>query len=106
MFIELAARGEKTFVLTHSLVPTSYANTAATGRWVIDHVDARKVAVPKGSLPATLDPDFPLLNRADKGRLHVWTYGGTDLHAHLTHVRHIADIWLALDEAEKRDAAP
>lgn len=99
-FIELAARGEKTFVLTHSQVPTSYANTAATAQWIIDHVGAKKVAVERGSLPATLDPDFPLIARADKGKLHVWSYAGTDLHAHLTHVRHIADIWMALDEAE------
>ncbi|MCA9242137.1 MAG: hypothetical protein KDA37_18125 [Planctomycetales bacterium] len=53
----------------------------------------------RGSLPATLDPQFPLLTRADKGRLHIWGYGGDDLHGHLTHVRHIADIWMALDAA-------
>lgn len=98
-FLQMAARGEKTFVLTHSHVPTPYANTAATADWIIGLVGAAKVKVENGSLPATLDPQFPLLYRADKGRLHVWGYGGTDSQAHLTHVRHIADIWQALDAA-------
>jgi hypothetical protein len=98
-FVDLAARGEKTFVLTHSHVPTPYANTAATAGWIIERVGADRVPMERGSLPATLDPLFPLLYRADKGRLHIWGYGGDDLHAHLTHVRHIADIWMALDAA-------
>ncbi len=98
-FVEMAARGEKTFVLTHSQVPTPYANTVATAAWIIDHVGAEKVVLEQGSLPATLDPTFPLIYRADKGHLHIWGYGGNDMHAHLTHVRHIADIWMALDAA-------
>lgn len=96
-FLKLAAAGKKTFVLTHSQVPTEYANTAATAGWIIEHVGAQQVHLDRGALPATLDPEFPLESRADKGRLHVWGYGGDDLHGHLTHVRHIADIWLALD---------
>jgi hypothetical protein len=98
-FVQMAARGEKTFVLTHSFVPTPYANTAATASWIIGLVGAEKVQLEVGSLPATVDPLFPLLYRADKGRLHIWGYGGEDMFAHLTHVRHIADIWMALDAA-------
>lgn len=100
-FLKLAAEGKKTFVLTHSHVPTAYANTVATAAWIIDLVGAQKVPTPPGSLPATLDPQFPLLYRADKGHLHIWGYGGEDLHAHLTHVRHIADIWMALDKSDE-----
>ena len=95
----MAARGEKTFVLTHSHVPTSYANTVATAAWIMEYVHAERLNLVPGSLPATLDPEFPLLYRADKGRLHIWGYGGIDAQAHLTHVRHIADIWMALDAA-------
>jgi len=101
-FIRLAAEGKKTFVLTHSQVPTSYANTAATAGWILERVRAVRKDVASGSLPATLDPEFPLVYRADKGHLHVWGYGGTDLHAHLTHVRHIADVWMALDALKDR----
>jgi hypothetical protein len=98
-FLQMAALGEKTFVLTHSQVPTPYANTAATAKWIAELVGAQKIPIANGSLPATTDPQFPLEYRMNKGRLHIWGYGGTDMHAHLTHVRHIADIWTALDEA-------
>src|SRR5687768_3423240 len=103
-FVEAAARGEKTFVLTHSQVPTSYANTEACAKALIEMVGAEVVPVERSALPATLDPDFPLLYRADKNGFHVWGYGGVDGPAHMTHPRHIADIWRALDEAESRRA--
>jgi hypothetical protein len=57
--------------------------------------------VPAGSLPATQDPEFPLLERADSGNFHLWGYGGQDAQAHITHVRHLADVWMALDAAQK-----
>ena len=99
-YVESAARGERTFVLTHSLVPTRYANTDACGKALIEMVGAKVVDVPKGSSPATEDPEYPLVRRADKGRFHVWTYAGEDAGAHMTHVRHMADVWKALDSAE------
>jgi hypothetical protein len=98
-FVRAAARGEKTFVLTHSHVPTSYASTAACAGVLIEEVGAKRVDLPRGSLPATLDLDFPLIYRADLRGFHVWGYGGTDGQAHLTHVRHLADVWRALDAA-------
>lgn len=98
-FVELAAEGKKTFVLTHSSVPTPYANTQATADWIVAHVGATwRDAVPGGN-EASSDPDFPLYRRADLGHLHVWGYGGTDAQAHLTHIRHLADVWKALDAA-------
>ena len=101
-FVEAAASGKdgKTFILTHSQVPTSYANTEACARALIEMVGARIEPVERGALPATLDPDFPLLYRADKGNFHVWGYGGVDGPAHMTHPRHIAEVWRALDEAD------
>jgi hypothetical protein len=101
-FVELAAAGKKTFVLAHSQVPTPYANTAATAAWVIDHVHAPLVRVAPDDTPAARDDRFPLLYRADLGHLHVWGYGGTDAQAHLTSVRHLAEIWRALDDAGDR----
>ena len=101
-FAKLAAEGKKTFVLTHSYVPTSYANTAACAAALIEAVGATRHDVkPADDLPATLDPDFPLVSRTDVGRFHVWGYAGTDAAAHMTHPRHIADVWKALDAAER-----
>jgi hypothetical protein len=101
-FITLAARGEKTFVLAHSQVPTPYANTAATAQWIVDAVSAPRVDVPRNSTPASSAVDFPLIYRADLGRLHVWGYAGEDAQAHLTSVRHLADLWMALDACGDR----
>jgi hypothetical protein len=99
-FAKMAARGEKTFVLTHSQVPTAtYANTAQCATALVEAVGGAKVIVQRGSIPATLDPEFPLLTRTDVGHFHVWGYDGADAQGHLTHVRHLADIWRALDVA-------
>jgi len=94
-----AARGELTFVITHSDVPTKYASSGACAAFLIETVGAKRVDVKKGSLPATMDPEFPLLYRADLKGFHLWGYGGQDGQAHLTHVRHLADVWKALDAA-------
>jgi len=99
-FAKMAAKGEKTFVLTHSQVPTAtYANTAQCAAALIEAVGGPSVLVPRGSIAATLDPEFPLLTRTDVGHFHVWAYDGADAQAHLTHVRHLADVWRALDAA-------
>jgi len=96
-----AMRGEKTFVLTHSEVQTAprYASTAECAAALLAAVNVPSRVLPRGSLPATLDPEFPLHSRADAGRFHVWGYGGADAAAHMTHARHLADVWLALDAA-------
>jgi hypothetical protein len=99
-FAKMAARGEKTFVLTHSQVPTaSYASSGQCAAALVEAVGGAKVIVPRGSMPATLDPEFPLLTRSDVGHFHVWAYDGANAQAHLTHVRHLADVWKALDAA-------
>ena len=99
-FVELAAEGRKTFVLTHSSVQTPYANTQATADWIVAHVGARWIDVPPNATLASTDPDFPLYRRADLGHLHVWGYAGDAPAAHLTHARHLADVWKALDAAD------
>lgn len=102
-FAEAAARGEKTFVLTHSEVPTStYANSAACAAALIAAVGAPRVPVAPGSIPAADDPEFPLRYLSDLGGFHVWGYAGTNAMAHMTHARHLADVWMALDAAERK----
>jgi hypothetical protein len=96
-FCKAAARGEKSFALTHSQVPTeTYANSALCARALVEAVGGTLVPV-----EAAKDAQFPLIGRCDIGNFHVWSYGGTDAQAHMTHARHIADVWLALDKAER-----
>ncbi len=96
-FAKLAMAGDKGFVVTCSQVPTeTYANSEACARALVAAVGGKLSPVAKGFLPATEDPQFPLLNRFDKGGFHVWSYGGADAQAHMTHPRHIADIWKAV----------
>jgi hypothetical protein len=90
-------RGEKTFVLTHSEVPTAnYASSAECAWAIIEAVGAPRVMVIPGVIPASNDADFPLRYRSDVGNFHIWGYAGTNAEAHLTHVRHLADVWEAL----------
>jgi hypothetical protein len=104
-FCRLAAQGKKTFVLTYSQVPTSgYASSSQCAESLAEALRTRLEAVRPNTLDATMVPDFPLLNRADAGGFHLWGYGGSDAQAHMTHARHIADIWLALDAAEEEKA--
>jgi hypothetical protein len=63
-------------------------------------------SVMKDSCPAAREPEYPLIQRADFGRFHVWNYAGTNAQAHLTHVRHLADLWRALDAASQVEQAP
>lgn len=102
-FARAAARGGKTFLLTTSDVPTPrYASTRECGDALAAAVGVTFRAVQAGSIPATTDPEFPLQRRADLGGFHIWNYAGTNAQAHLTHVRHVADLWRALDAAAAR----
>lgn len=97
---EAAIVGTKTFVVTFSQVPTpTYASSSEMGTALVRRVGGTISLVEKGSLKATEDPEFPLLARFDQGSFHVWSYGGEDGQAHMTHARHLADIWKALDRS-------
>jgi hypothetical protein len=88
---------KKTFVVTYSAVPTAnYASSSECAQALLAALGLRNTAVLPNSTPAASDKDFPLLLRADAGNLHIWGYGGTNAQAHMTHPRHIADIWKAL----------
>ena len=100
-FAQAAARGEKTFLLTTSDIQTiRYASTGECGAAVAAAVGVKFESVATKSCPAASEPRYPLLRRADHGRFHIWNYGGDDAPAHLTHVRHLADLWLSLDASE------
>jgi hypothetical protein len=83
------------------LCDSMYGSSAQCGEALIEVVGRSKVNVSRRSIAATLDPEFPLLTRTDVGHFHVWGYDGADAQAHLTHVRHLADMWMALDAVGK-----
>jgi hypothetical protein len=100
-FAEAAVKGQKTFLITYSDVPTpSYVNSADTATALVRTVGVPIQPVAANSNPASSDPDYPLTRRADLGRFHAWGYGGKDQKAHLTHARHLSDFWQALDAVQ------
>ena len=97
-FAQAARDGKKTFLITYSDVPTSaYASSSECARALLKNLGLTHSDVADNNLDATKDPEFPLLRRTDVAGLHVWGYGGTNAQAHLTHVRHLADLWRAID---------
>ena len=97
-FARAAMQREKTFIFTYSAVPTAtYASSSECAHALLSALGVSDMDVPPNSSPAASDTDFPLLRRADFGNLHVWGYGGTNAQAHMTHPRHAADIWKAIE---------
>ena len=88
-----AIEREKTFVFTYSEVPsTSYASSMECAGAL-----AKALSLTNSTVAPDADLPFPLLRRADLGNLHLWGYVGTNAQAHLTHVRHLAEIWQAIE---------
>lgn len=99
-FVRAAMRGEKTFVLTHTQIATrSYASTFECAAALLQRVGIQPDKIAPGSTPAAAEPRYPLLTRADRGRFHIWSYAGDDAESHMTHPRHLAEVWQALDTA-------
>jgi hypothetical protein len=87
-FAQAAIKGQKTFLITYSQVPTpSYASSEQTTEALLRAVGVPVLPVEPNSGPAASEPDCPLLRRSDFGRFHVWGYGGKDQRAHLVHAR-------------------
>lgn len=97
--MEAAMQGKLTFCITVSEVPTpTYASSLECAQGLVAMVGAH--FTPVGDSAAARDVRFPLKSRFDSGRLSVWAYGGSDAQAHMTHARHIASVWRALDRAK------
>jgi hypothetical protein len=101
-FARMAERGEKTFVLTHSQVPTAtYASTAQCAAALIEALGLSRSILNQGDTWDKPDRNFLLLSVTEVGNFYVWEYEGSDAQAHLAHVRHLADVWKALDAGGK-----
>lgn len=97
-FAEAAARGDKTMLISYSAVPTSsYASTSECVAALAARLSLPLTPVAQDSGPAVQETEYPLRTRGDRGRLHVWGYAGEDAGAHLTHVRHLADLYRAIE---------
>ncbi|MCX7799778.1 MAG: hypothetical protein N2109_05480 [Fimbriimonadales bacterium] len=98
---QAAIRREKTFLITVSEVPTDYASSWECAAAIAMAVGGALQPVEPGSCSATLEREHPLKARFDRGFLHIWGYGGADGPAHMSHVHHLADLWMALDRAKR-----
>ncbi|HCE00882.1 MAG TPA: hypothetical protein DER07_07545 [Armatimonadetes bacterium] len=98
---QAAMRREKTFLITVSEVPTDYASSWECAAAIARAVGGELRPVEPGSCSATLDREHPLKARFDSGFLHIWGYGGADGPAHMSHVHHLADLWMALDRSKR-----
>jgi hypothetical protein len=91
-FAQAAVRREKEFVFTHSDIPTrNYASSFECAQALI-----QRLGLTAQLIPATGD-DYSPRSKTDAGNFHVWGYTGTDAQAHLTHIRHMADVLKILD---------
>ncbi len=100
-FGRLALAGEKTlFITTSEITPEAYAGSHEVARSITKALGLEIQSVKPGSSPAaeTMQP-YPLVQRAGSAGFHWWGYAGEDATAHMTLARHIADYWIALDEA-------
>ncbi len=92
-----AMRGDKTFVVSVSSVPTStYASSSECLDALVKRVGG-SWANADPTWPCSQDPSFPLLRYFESRRFFAWHYGGSDAAAHNTQARHFADIWKAID---------
>jgi hypothetical protein len=100
-FARAAIKGEKTFLITYSEVPTpSYASSAEATQVLLGMISVPVQPVLPGANAASSDPDYPLRRRSDFGNFHAWGYAGSDQKAHLVHARHLGDFWQALDKVQ------
>lgn len=96
---QAARRGEKTFLITVSEVPTPYASSSECASAIAAGVGGQLAPAAPG---ATSDPamtEWKLLRRFDEGHLHIWLFEGADAPAHLAHTRNLAALWQSLDAA-------
>jgi hypothetical protein len=92
--VEAAARGEKTFLVTCSEVPTpTYASSSEMAAALAALVGGNLQSVPSSA------GDYPLRARFDKGRFHVWSYEGDDGPAHMAHLHELTKLWRAMERA-------
>lgn len=86
-FASLAKNGQKTFIYTHSEVPTyTYENTAECGDELMQSLGIAPTAVNESGL-GTLD----FYRKAQSGNFQLWGGSGSDAAAHSKHLQYIGE---------------
>jgi hypothetical protein len=86
-FATLAKNGAKTFLFSHSQVPTfTYESTEETGNELMQHLGISASATNENGL-GTLN----FYRRAESGNFRLWGASGADGDAHLEHLRYIGE---------------
>ena len=84
-----AARGRKTFLLSHSaLIPTGYASTAETADFLIDAVGGKAEPV-----MVEWAKGWTQTRTFMQGRFVVLGFAGTEGADHMSHLRQIGQLW-------------
>lgn len=99
-FARLALTGRKTLLMvTSEIAPETYAGTHEVARAVAESLGLQVEDVAPECCPAAAaDQRYPLGARVDAGSFHWWGYRGEDAVAHMTLARHVADLWMTLDQ--------
>ncbi len=90
-FARRASVGEKTFVLTHSYLNTSYASTEETADYLLRSLSIKREAL----TPAEGNAMQPI-SRAEQGGFLVLGFEGATGEAHMQHLRQIQHAWRTL----------
>ncbi|TWU22608.1 hypothetical protein [Bythopirellula polymerisocia] len=92
----LAQAGSKTFLFSHSQVPTyTYESTMETGDELLQHLGVSASAINESGL-GTLD----FYRSAQSGNFRLWGALGADGDAHLEHLRYIGEFFAELPLAK------
>lgn len=84
---QAAARGEKSFTLTVSEVPTDYASSSECASAIVSALGGELAPAPNPPPVREAKPEgFALLRNFVKGRLRVGLYEGSGAPAHVAHV--------------------
>lgn len=94
-FAELATKGEKQFVLSHSAQTTPYASTTETASYLL-----HKLQMPRAADSTNQRPLFMQTSNAQQGKFTVLGFSGETGQHHMQHLHHIDLLWSLLDRAE------
>ena len=94
-FADLAANGEKQFVLSHSAQTTPYASTTETADYLL-----HKLHIPRAADSATQRPLFMQRSKAQQGKFALLGFSGETGQHHMQHLHQIDLLWNLLDGVE------
>ena len=94
-FAELAIKGEKQFVLSHSAQTTPYASTTETADYLLQTLQIVRVAD-----ATTQRPLLTQTSKAQQGKFTVMGFSGETGQHHMQHLHQIDLLWGSLDRLE------